>query len=211
MAGNKKVLLLLAAAIFSAVVGICSAATLTVGGDTTGWTIPPSQSFYTTWASKQKLKVGDSLVFPFQAGMHTVAEVSKAAYDSCSSANPLSAVLSTAPANITIRTAGTHYYICTVTGHCSSGQKLAIVAAASSASAPAPKSSKPKKAASPAPAPSTTAAAPATSPTAPAAKAPAGSTPGTAAAPSGNFAAPNAAGFGFLGLISVAAAAALLI
>ena len=151
-------------------------------------------------------------VFTFPAGMHTVAEVSKAAYDSCSSSDPLSAVLSTAPANITIRSPGTHYYICTVTGHCSAGQKFAIVAAASSGPSPAPKSSKPKKAASPAPAPSHTPAAPASTPSgSPAAKAPASPAPGTATPPSGNYAAPNAAGLGFFGLISVAAAAALLV
>jgi len=60
MAGNKKVVVLLAA-ILSAVVGICSAATITVGGNSTGWTIPNSPAFYSTWASKQKFHVGDSL------------------------------------------------------------------------------------------------------------------------------------------------------
>lgn len=224
MAGNMKQVVLFLAAI-AAVIGISSAATFTVG-DSTGWTIPSSPSLYSTWASKQKIKVGDTLVFTFPAGIHTVAEVSKSAYDSCSAASPLSAVLTTAPANITVSSAGTHYFICTITGHCSAGQKLAVVATGSSP-AKAPKTA---KAASPAPSPAATvsatapttatAAAPTTvsaagpsgipTTTTAAGGAPASLAPGTAAPPSGNFAATNAAGLGFVGLISAAVVALLV-
>ncbi|KAL8129598.1 hypothetical protein V2J09_018753 [Rumex salicifolius] len=112
-----------------------SAATSYTVGDSTGWIVPSSSSFYTSWASKDTFKVGDDLVFNFQSGSHTVAEVSKADYDSCSSSNAIKSE-STGPATLQISSAGAHYYICTINGHCSAGQKLSITATAASSTTP---------------------------------------------------------------------------
>nr|CAD1826315.1 unnamed protein product [Ananas comosus var. bracteatus] len=108
-----------------------SAATYTVG-DSQGWTFNVN---YSTWASDKKFVVGDKLVFNYQTGQHTVAEVSSSDYNSCSSSNPIS-TNTTGPTTITLATAGSHYYICTKTGHCSAGMKLAVNVAASSPSTP---------------------------------------------------------------------------
>ncbi|KQK18975.1 blue copper protein [Brachypodium distachyon] len=113
-----------------------SAAKYTVG-DTSGWT---TGTDYTTWASDKKLKVGDSLVFTYAGGAHTVAEVSAADYASCSSSNTLSSDASGAT-TVALKTAGKHYFICGVAGHCSNGMKLAVDVAAAAAAAPAPKAS----------------------------------------------------------------------
>ncbi|XP_074273997.1 early nodulin-like protein 8 [Silene latifolia] len=160
MAGNKNVttspmLLLL---VLSCVIGICSAKSYVVGGST-GWTIPTTPSFYSNWASNQKLLVGDILVFTFPAQAHTVAEVSKSNYDACTSAATLGPVMTTAPANITLTKPGTHYFICTITGHCGANQKLTVTVAASTPApvatpTPSPKSSPtPSPKTSPAPSP----------------------------------------------------------
>ncbi|KAK1604913.1 hypothetical protein QYE76_028586 [Lolium multiflorum] len=113
-----------------------SAAKYTVG-DTSGWT---TGADYTTWASDKKFKVGDSLVFNFAGGAHTVDEVSAADYASCSSANALSSDGSGA-STVALKTAGKHYFICGVAGHCSSGMKLVVTVAAATAASPPPKAS----------------------------------------------------------------------
>ncbi|CAI9285781.1 unnamed protein product [Lactuca saligna] len=92
-------------------------------------------SAYTTWASTQTFRVGDVLLFNFITGFHNVAEVSQAAYGPCSAANPIS-IVTTGPARVTLKTPGTHYYVCTVGTHCQIGQKLTINVSATAATLP---------------------------------------------------------------------------
>ncbi|KAF5482193.1 hypothetical protein F2P56_002782 [Juglans regia] len=114
-----------------------------VVGNSTGWTVPPSNgaSFYSSWASGLNFSVGDTLVFNFQTGVHDVATVSKAAFDSCDTGTTLS-LLTTGPATIELNATGDNYFICTVGQHCSAGQKLSINVKAASGS-PSPSSSPP--------------------------------------------------------------------
>ncbi|KAF6152031.1 hypothetical protein GIB67_010605 [Kingdonia uniflora] len=96
--------------------------------DNLGWIVSPSgAAAYRTWAASNEFDVGDILYFNFTTGRHDVAEVTKEAYDKCNTTNPIS-IKSTGPVNITIDSAGEHYFICTFTQHCSLGQKLAITA-----------------------------------------------------------------------------------
>ncbi|RDX76217.1 hypothetical protein CR513_43818, partial [Mucuna pruriens] len=106
------------------------AATHTVG-DTSGWAIGAD---YTTWASGLKFKVGDTLVFNYESG-HTVDEVTESDYKSCSAGNSLSTDSSGAT-TIALKTAGTHYFICSVPGHCKGGMKLAVKVKAKKVIAP---------------------------------------------------------------------------
>nr|GMC84439.1 blue copper protein-like [Ipomoea batatas] len=136
-----------------------SAQTTHVVGDTTGWTIPTNggASIYSTWASRNTFTVGDILVFRFSTGAHDVTQVSRAGFDGCNATNPISQNTN-GPANISLTTAGQHYYICSISGHCGIGQKLAINVSAAPASAPQPSAaaSPPRAtpAATPAPSPS---------------------------------------------------------
>ncbi|XP_071742243.1 blue copper protein 1a-like [Rutidosis leptorrhynchoides] len=129
-----------------------------VVGGPLGWTIPSNgPAAYSTWASQQTFRVGDVLVFNFTTGNHNVAEVSQAAYGPCTSTNPIS-MTTTGPASITLTTAGTHYYICTVGGHCQIGQKLTVnvVGAATAPTTPpaaAPTTPPPTAAPTPTPTP----------------------------------------------------------
>ncbi|KAK1403524.1 Cucumber peeling cupredoxin [Heracleum sosnowskyi] len=111
-------------------------------GGSTGWIIPTSTSAYTTWAASQTFTVGDTLVFNFTTGAHTAAQVKKAAYDACTTTNPI-AVWTTGPSSVKLTSTGPHYYICTIPSHCNPlGQKVTInvvsAAATSPASAPSP-------------------------------------------------------------------------
>ncbi|KAI3950915.1 hypothetical protein MKW92_042312 [Papaver armeniacum] len=148
MASRMVLLIVVAATVFQC----ATAQTSHVVGDSVGWIIPASPSVYSDWASKQTFKVGDSLVFNFAAGLHTAAEVSKADYDSCNAAAaPIGSLLTASPATIRLATAGNHYYICTVGGHCSAGQKLSITVASGSAAATPPAASPTPVAAAPTP------------------------------------------------------------
>ncbi|KAL2542946.1 Non-specific serine/threonine protein kinase [Abeliophyllum distichum] len=70
-------------------------------------------SFYTNWASQHVFRSGDILVFNFTTGAHDVAKVTKAAYDGCTSNNPIS-LITLGPTNVTLDSTGEAYYICTL-------------------------------------------------------------------------------------------------
>ena len=90
-------------------------------------------------------------MFNFTTGQHNVAKVTKAAFDACTTANPISMV-TTGPATITLNETGSHYYVCTIEDHCSLGQKLAVnVSSASSPPSPSTSSSPPPSGATSAP------------------------------------------------------------
>ncbi|KAL6606894.1 hypothetical protein ACP70R_042547 [Stipagrostis hirtigluma subsp. patula] len=165
-----------------------AAATQYTVGDTSGWT---TGADYTTWASGKKFKVGDTLVFNYAGGAHTVDEVSAADYASCSSSKALSSD-STGSTTITLKTAGKHYFICGVTGHCSGGMKLVVDVAAAAAPAPAPTS----PAADTPDAPDTTPATPSTTPSSPSSSGVTPKTPTTVLTPPVKQSTSGAAGLG---------------
>ncbi|KAL8149740.1 uncharacterized protein LOC141708920 [Apium graveolens] len=174
--------------------------THTVGGSL-GWVIPTQDpNAYSTWASSNSFKVGDILVFNFTTGSHTAAEVTKAAYDACTLTSPIS-TWTTGPASVTLNSSGSHYYLCTVPGHCSAGQKLAITVSAASAPAPTPSAAPPTPTPTPSPTPTPTptpaptpnptpAPTPATTPSSSPAPAPSSPAPASAPTPSGTPATP---------------------
>lgn len=67
-------------------------------------------------------------MFNYASKAHTVTEVSKGDYASCSGRSPLSNEDS-GLTTVTLATPGTHYYICNIPGHCASGMKLAVTVA----------------------------------------------------------------------------------
>lgn len=123
---SMKILVVVVLTALAAVVQVTEAVNYVVG-DTTGWAVPSSSNFYTTWVNGKNFSLGDVLEFNFMTGQHDVATVNKTSYDACSIANTITTV-NTGPYNYTINSTGTHYFICTFSngGHCSGGQKLAI-------------------------------------------------------------------------------------
>ncbi|OVA20895.1 Plastocyanin-like [Macleaya cordata] len=99
-------------------------------GDSTGWT---TNMDYSTWTSGKTFAVGDTLVFNYGGG-HTVDEVSASDYSSCAVGNSLTTDSSGAT-SITLKTPGTHYFICGVPGHCGNGMKLAVTVGGGGAAA----------------------------------------------------------------------------
>lgn len=159
--GKKLSVLVVFGAILLALLQHVSMAQQThVVGDALGWTVPNGgAAAYSAWAASKTFRVGDTLVFNFTTGLHSVAEVSKRSFDSCNISSPIS-ISTNGPTNITLRSAGSHYYLCTFPSHCSLGQKLAINVSGSASPAPQPAPSRTPVAA---PAPSRSVA-PATAP-----------------------------------------------
>ncbi|KAL0366380.1 UNVERIFIED_CONTAM: Blue copper protein [Sesamum radiatum] len=104
------------------------AAVYTVG-DSSGWAMGGD---YGSWTTDKTFAVGDTLVFNYAPG-HTVDEVSANDYKTCTTGNSLSSDSSGAT-SITLKSAGSHYFICGVPGHCSGGMKLAVTVAAAASS-----------------------------------------------------------------------------
>ncbi|KAL5547803.1 hypothetical protein UlMin_003034 [Ulmus minor] len=103
-------------------------------GDSTGWTIPSSNGFYSDWARNKTFRVGDQLFFNWN-GSHNVADVSEREYENCKQ-NEFSVVASPVFIKLTSAYTGNQYFICTVGNHCQRGQKLAINVSNSNSSTP---------------------------------------------------------------------------
>ncbi|KAJ4965951.1 hypothetical protein NE237_017800 [Protea cynaroides] len=101
-------------------------------GDTSGWT---TNVDYSTWTSGKAFTTGDSLVFNYGAGGHTVDEVDASDYKGCTVGNSITTDSSGAT-KITLKTTGTHYFICGVAGHCASGMKLAVTVTGAASTTP---------------------------------------------------------------------------
>ncbi|KAJ8768309.1 hypothetical protein K2173_021249 [Erythroxylum novogranatense] len=98
------------------------AAQHTVGGSQ-GW---DESADFKSWASAQKFKVGDQLVFKYTPGLHSVVELaSETAYKNCDLGSALD---STNAGNdvVKLNKPGTRYFACGTLGHCDQGMKVKI-------------------------------------------------------------------------------------
>uniref|UniRef100_A0A1J3J7F6 Blue copper protein n=1 Tax=Noccaea caerulescens TaxID=107243 RepID=A0A1J3J7F6_NOCCA len=112
------------AIIFFTVVAPASSATQSVE-----WSLGKD---YSSLATGKPFAVGDTIVFNYGAG-HTVDEVSESDYKSCTLGNAISSD-SSGTTSIALKTAGSHYFICGIPGHCDGGMKLSVKVGAAAAS-----------------------------------------------------------------------------
>ncbi|KAK3155180.1 hypothetical protein QOZ80_2BG0199870 [Eleusine coracana subsp. coracana] len=76
------------------------------------------------WAKGRTFRAGDHLVFNYNRAVHDVAVVNVAAYRSC--VVPRGAKVLRSGRDRVKLGRGTHYFVCTVRGHCQAGMKLAV-------------------------------------------------------------------------------------
>ncbi|VAH53857.1 unnamed protein product [Triticum turgidum subsp. durum] len=134
MAAMRTILLVVAA---MAVLSSASAAIYNVGERGGAWDLSTN---YDTWASSRNFQTSDQIVFKYSPQAHDVLEVSKADYDSCSTASPVT-TLNSGNDVVTLNATGTRYFICGFPGHCAGGMKVKIdVMPGSSSTSPAPAS-----------------------------------------------------------------------
>ncbi|XP_006284591.2 early nodulin-like protein 1 [Capsella rubella] len=113
---------------------------VTVGGKSGDWKIPSSSSFsFNEWAQKSRFKVGDSIVFRYEAGKDSVLQVTREAYEKCNTTSP-KASYSDGNTKVKLDQSGPVYFISGTEGHCQKGQKLRLVVVTprDSAFSPAP-------------------------------------------------------------------------
>ncbi|KAF9591207.1 hypothetical protein IFM89_002862 [Coptis chinensis] len=96
-------------------------------GDSAGWN---QGTDYTTWVSGKTFSVGDRLLFNY-GSLHSVDEVNKADYDSCTSGNALQSY-NGGNTMISLNKIGPVYFLCPTFGHCSGGMKLGVTVSAAS-------------------------------------------------------------------------------
>ena len=119
-----------------AILSTASAAIYNVGEPGGAWDLSTN---YGTWASSRNFKADDQIVFKYSPQAHDVLEVSKADYDSCSTASPIT-TLNSGNDVVTLTASGTRYFICGFPGHCAGGMKVKIDVMSGSSSSPAPAS-----------------------------------------------------------------------
>ncbi|GJM86737.1 hypothetical protein PR202_ga02625 [Eleusine coracana subsp. coracana] len=76
------------------------------------------------WAKGRTFRAGDHLVFNYNRAVHDVAVVNAAAFRSC--VVPRGAKVLRSGRDRVKLGRGTHYFVCTVRGHCQAGMKLAV-------------------------------------------------------------------------------------
>ncbi|KAK9706187.1 hypothetical protein RND81_07G109700 [Saponaria officinalis] len=126
MSGRSMSMVVVVAATTVMLVQVIMAKTLTVGDDS-GWGVPSSPDFYSSWAANQSFAVGDILEFKFPNAIHTVAQVtSKESYETCDDKLDQNAKVFDSTTEVTLIEEGTYYFFCSVGRHCAGGQKLSI-------------------------------------------------------------------------------------
>ncbi|KAL3535880.1 hypothetical protein ACH5RR_004341 [Cinchona calisaya] len=132
MGSHNKVLFCYLVAATALLIG-ATAETHTVGNDI-GWNVPPGGSIaYRTWADTRDFGIGDTVVFQW-SNTHDVAQVSQTEYDNCAATNPIGGIHTTSPYNFTINSTDPYYFMCSVSNHCSLGQKVKIQVGAAASS-----------------------------------------------------------------------------
>ncbi|KAG6468561.1 stellacyanin-like [Zingiber officinale] len=131
---NYKALSLLLLVISCA---LCASGTTHIVGDSSGWELGVN---YDAWTANQTFVPGDVLEFRYNRLQHDVVEVNSGDYSSCSSSSPIRQETD-GNTTFTLSEAGTRYFICGISNHCSNGMRLQVdVTASSTASPPSPAS-----------------------------------------------------------------------
>ncbi|CAM9001756.1 unnamed protein product [Rhodiola kirilowii] len=98
-----------------------------VGGTTDSWKIPESDpDALDKWAEEFRFRIGDSLVWKYEAGKDSVLQVTKEAYLSCNTTNPI-AEYNDGNTTVNLARSGPYYFISGEPGHCEKGQKLTVI------------------------------------------------------------------------------------
>ncbi|KAJ4899119.1 early nodulin-like protein 15 [Raphanus sativus] len=101
---------------------------VTVGGKSGGWKIPPSSSYsFNEWGDKSRFKIGDFLVFSYEAGKDSVLQVTREAYEKCNTTSPKASYTADGNTKVKLDQPGPVYFISGTQGHCQKGQKLRLV------------------------------------------------------------------------------------
>ncbi|OEL38483.1 hypothetical protein BAE44_0000499 [Dichanthelium oligosanthes] len=97
------------------------AADYVVGNPAGGW---DGRTDYKSWAAAQTFAPGDTLTFKYNS-YHNVLEVTKDAFEACTTTNPIS-FDNSGSTTVLLTMPGTRYFICGAPGHCLGGMKMEV-------------------------------------------------------------------------------------
>ncbi|GAB2229759.1 hypothetical protein Droror1_Dr00014013 [Drosera rotundifolia] len=127
---SRRVALILSFLSLISVTGVVSSALHVVGGSQ-GW---DESADFDSWASSQTFRVGDQLVFKYTSGLHSVVELgSETSYKKCDISNSINS-MDGGSDTVKLNKAGSRYFACGTSGHCSQGMKLKVTVVAANAS-----------------------------------------------------------------------------
>ncbi|TVU41531.1 hypothetical protein EJB05_15059, partial [Eragrostis curvula] len=102
-------------------------------GDNDGWRAGFNK---TGWTDGKTFRVGDTLLFKYTKGQHTVVEVNGADFRACNLQGQRLGAWNTGNDVVRLQNPGRRWFICDVAGHCDGGMKMLITVL--DAGAPAP-------------------------------------------------------------------------
>ncbi|KAF8053363.1 hypothetical protein N665_1424s0004 [Sinapis alba] len=128
-----------------------------VGGYVGSWKVPDSPSnTLNHWAEANRFKVGDVLVWTYDAKTDSVLQVTKEDYDRCNTTKPLKQ-FNDGDTKFKLNNSGAFFFISGASNNCVKGEKIHVVVLAERNSGGSPKvspvSSPPASTHAPAPAP----------------------------------------------------------
>ncbi|KAI3691720.1 hypothetical protein L6452_31522 [Arctium lappa] len=103
-------------------------------GDASGWALDFD---YQTWAKDKVFFVGDTLVFNYVSGTHTVVKVNGTGFQQCI-VSPAIGTLTSGQDVIPLQTPGRKWYICGVGKHCESRNMKLVITVLPQTMVPAP-------------------------------------------------------------------------
>ncbi|KDP33508.1 hypothetical protein JCGZ_07079 [Jatropha curcas] len=107
--------------------GFSEAKDVLIGGKTDAWKIPSSQSdSLNKWAETARFQIGDSLVWKYDSQKDSVLQVTREAYLSCNTSNPIEEYKD-GNTKVKLDRSGPFYFISGAEGHCEKGQKIIVV------------------------------------------------------------------------------------
>ncbi|XP_021750718.1 basic blue protein-like [Chenopodium quinoa] len=139
MEGLKRMSMMVVVVLMVLIAKEVSATQHVVGGSD-GW---DETTDYDSWAKSQTFKVGDTLVFKYTPGLHSVMELgSESEYKKCDTSNAANS-MNGGNDVVKLDKAGTRFFTCGTAGHCGAGMKLKVnvVGATGSSSSSSPSSS----------------------------------------------------------------------
>ncbi|GLU01237.1 hypothetical protein SLE2022_185500 [Rubroshorea leprosula] len=111
----------------SLLLSFTEAGEILVGGKADAWKIPSSESdSLNKWAGSSRFRIGDYLVWKYDGGQDSVLQVTKEAYQSCNTTDPV-AEYKDGNTKVKLERPGPFYFISGAKGHCEQGQKLIVV------------------------------------------------------------------------------------
>jgi len=132
--GRCSAVLAMVAVVLVSAASVVQGKSYTVG-DTEGWSVPSSPTFYASWAANKTFVVGDTLLFVYNRASHNVLSVTPADYADCT----LTSTNKFQTGNDSIALiAGENSFLCGIPGHCGYGQKLSVNVTAATPGSPLP-------------------------------------------------------------------------